>query len=382
MNGTDPEKVTESDISDEIVPPDVNAITATMTRAHNNRVKLDIFSSDSFLAFKRDLLAKLELTRAVATVVPTEVPIDGFTIAAGINIVGDKLKDATATTAAAVPASKPTTTPTDVSTLSTTTLSSKASAYIIQEHDQSQDICQTQDSIQQQRVKEEDEIKLLVKWQSKYTSGVEGKPFLQGPQSGKPPLYIAWLEYKYISRPLKNLPKTVQLAGAKNVELYPAEKIGHLGKNSYRRCLIGASVYSTAVTLTSINLEAKQEQTALFLTEKIPKWTALHEQHLTANGLNGHYVGDEIILAGFRSAALASLISASPQGLVLITPETTPGLLKVKATVDQDPKIQQQRASKLFKRLRPSHTFPSNPVPGCVNVNDCKGNGVSPSEAA
>ncbi|KAF9980635.1 hypothetical protein BGZ75_008197 [Mortierella antarctica] len=186
--------------------------------------------------------------------------------------------------------------------------------------------------------------------------------------------------------------QTVQIAEVKNIELYLAEKFARLGKNSYERYLVGAFVsqtsavwddfLSTAVALKSTNPDAKQEQLALFLTEKIPKWIALHEQHLAANGLNGHYVGDEITLADLRSAALASLVVASPQGQALLTPETAPGLLKVKEAVDQDPRIQQWRASELFKSLRPNRAFPSNPVPACVGYNDRKGNNVSPSKAA
>ncbi|KAF9926757.1 hypothetical protein BGZ67_007963, partial [Mortierella alpina] len=139
--------------------------------------------------------------------------------------------------------------------------------------------------------------------------------------------------------------QTVQIAEVKNIELYLAE--------SLLTSAVWDDFLSTAVALKSTNPDAKQEQLALFLTEKIPKWIALHEQHLAANELNGHYVGDEITLADPRSAALASLVVASPQGQALLTPETAPGLLKVKEAVDQDPRIQQWRASELFKSLLP-----------------------------
>jgi hypothetical protein len=84
-----------------------------------------------------------------------------------------------------------------------------------------------------------------------------------------------------------------------------AEKFGRLGKNSYERYLIGAFSSSTSslwddfiltvAALKSTNPDAKQEQLALFVAEKIPKWIKIHEQHLAANGLNGHYVGDQVL---------------------------------------------------------------------------------------
>ncbi|KAG0044019.1 hypothetical protein BGZ83_010743 [Gryganskiella cystojenkinii] len=181
--------------------------------------------------------------------------------------------------------------------------------------------------------------------------------------------------------------ETVQIAEAKNIELYLAQKFGRLGKNSYERHLINAFVsstsavwddfLSTAVALKSKNPEVKQEQTALFVAEKIPKWIQIHEQHLVANELNGHYVGDEISLADLRSAALVNMILMFPQGRTIFTPETTPGLLKVVEAINQDPKIQQWHASELYKSQRPNRAFPAQPTPECAGLNDRQGNKVA-----
>ncbi|KAK3812338.1 MAG: hypothetical protein J3R72DRAFT_498742 [Linnemannia gamsii] len=312
MNGTDPGKVTESNIFDETAPPDVDATTAPMASSHNDRVKflllllrmcrvilqdavlylvpdskgqtlinsllrLDIFSSDAFLAFKRALLTKFESTWAVTTIIPTEVPIDGPTITAGISAVGDKLKEIFEIHDSRLSSIE-----------EQVTMGLKSTHELINKLNQATVARDTRDAqVHARRVQlrrawleeglrmDEDELlggglmdsstfnpsysdlhhqhlpkpshkkiprphfhsrsrssswmqsipyrnkmrrrisvrhrilssNNITRLVSKYTSDVEEKPFLPDPQGGKLPLYIAWLEYKYLLRPLKNLPK-------------------------------------------------------------------------------------------------------------------------------------------------------------------------------
>ncbi|KAG0051946.1 hypothetical protein BGZ83_003165 [Gryganskiella cystojenkinii] len=152
--------------------------------------------------------------------------------------------------------------------------------------------------------------------------------------------------------------ETVPIAESKNIEFYLAQKFGRLGKNSYERHLVSAFVSSTsAVWDDFISTTAK-------LNSKNP--TEKQEQTIS--------------LADLRAAALVTLILRFPQGQGLFTPEKSPGLLKVKESVDQHLRIQQWRASELYKSQRPAHSFPAHPAPACVVLNDRNGNKIAPAK--
>ncbi|GJJ78915.1 hypothetical protein EMPS_11274 [Entomortierella parvispora] len=183
--------------------------------------------------------------------------------------------------------------------------------------------------------------------------------------------------------------KTVQMGEVKNIELYLAEKFGYLGKNTYERYLIGSFVSSTSAlwddfnimtaTLRTTHPEVMADKVGVFMTEKVPKWIKIHEEHLAANGQNGHYVGNQLSLADLRSGALLGLIQRMPQFQSLVTPETAPGLLKVQEAIDQNPKIQAWRESELCKSLRVHRAYPPNPRHPSTGLNDRKGNKVAPT---
>ncbi|KAG0204910.1 hypothetical protein BGX28_003289 [Mortierella sp. GBA30] len=177
--------------------------------------------------------------------------------------------------------------------------------------------------------------------------------------------------------------QTVTVAECKTIEQYLAKKFGFLGKNSYEEALISSFASSTTSLFeeflhTSVALQAvvevKQEQLSLFLKKKVPNWIRIHEEHLSANGSNGHYVGDSITLADLKSAAILQMIQRLPGAAELLSQETAPGLLKVKEVVDQHPKIAQWRESELYKSLRSSRASPVQPRAGSVRLNDRQGN--------
>lgn len=93
------------------------------------------------------------------------------------------------------------------------------------------------------------------------------------------------------------------VAESKVIEQYLANKFGFLGRNNYEQALVNSFVFSTGgvwddLLYGGLNVQAppevKQEIIAGFLTKKIPNWIRIHEQHLAANGRNGHYVGDQV----------------------------------------------------------------------------------------
>ncbi|KAF9115674.1 hypothetical protein BGX27_006918 [Mortierella sp. AM989] len=177
--------------------------------------------------------------------------------------------------------------------------------------------------------------------------------------------------------------QTVAVAECKTIELYLAQKYNFLGKNTYERSLISSFVSSTAslwddFIYSAVNLKAtpevKQEQIAAFLTTKVPNWIRIHEAHLKANGLNGHYVGDAISLADLRAAAMVGLIQRLPPAANLITPETAPGLIEIKKVIDSHPKIVAWRETEHSKSLRFSRASPQLPRASGTKLNDRQGN--------
>jgi hypothetical protein len=75
---------------------------------------------------------------------------------------------------------------------------------------------------------------------------------------------------------------------------------------------------------------------------------------------------------------MVEVILRFPQAQHLFTPETAPGLLKVKQVIDEDPKIKQWRASDLYKSIRPSRAFPAMAIDPSTGLNDRKGNKAAP----
>lgn len=101
----------------------------------------------------------------------------------------------------------------------------------------------------------------------------------------------------------KTIIKTIPIAESKAIEDYLASHFNRLGSNTYERSQILAFHASTTALLDNflgsvVNLQAppevKQEQMATFMTKKVPNWIRIHEEHLRANGSNGHYVGDSV----------------------------------------------------------------------------------------
>ncbi|KAG0292257.1 hypothetical protein BGZ97_005638, partial [Linnemannia gamsii] len=95
--------------------------------------------------------------------------------------------------------------------------------------------------------------------------------------------------------------QTVPIAESKAIENYLATHFGYMGANSYETAQILAFNASTTALFDSFldsvmyleaSAEVKQDQMVNFLTKKVPNWIRIHEEHLKANGSNGHYVGD------------------------------------------------------------------------------------------
>ncbi|KAF9083248.1 hypothetical protein BGX23_011647 [Mortierella sp. AD031] len=143
------------------------------------------------------------------------------------------------------------------------------------------------------------------------------------------------------------------------IENYLAKQFGLLGDNEYEETLIRAfhcssatlhGVFSNSVTW---NLPEVQEKTlAAFKARQLVHWVKAHERHLLNNGDNGHYVGNKLSLADIRTANLIQLFSLQPYGDELIEIiKQAPALWKVKATVENDPKLTEWKHSEEVKKI-------------------------------
>ncbi|KAG0271393.1 hypothetical protein BGZ95_000803, partial [Linnemannia exigua] len=92
-----------------------------------------------------------------------------------------------------------------------------------------------------------------------------------------------------------------------------------------------------------------------------------------------------ITLADLKSAMFIDMLFRFPQSAAILTPDATPSLLKLKAKVDADPKIQAWRATDLYKSQRANRAAPAEaPRPDTIRLNDRLGNhsgGITPPAA-
>ncbi|KAG0213075.1 hypothetical protein BGX28_005096 [Mortierella sp. GBA30] len=143
----------------------------------------------------------------------------------------------------------------------------------------------------------------------------------------------------------------LELSESQAIERYLAKKFDLLGSNSWEAHLVDR--YYTSLETLSINFfkvmfapaESRQAEAETFYKDHLPRWIAAHEIHLAKNGSNGHYVGEKLSLADFKVALMIDRIQfLVPKGLEskveqLFSAEATPGLWKVKETVNAHPKI-------------------------------------------
>ncbi|KAF9426190.1 hypothetical protein BGZ94_006843 [Podila epigama] len=177
----------------------------------------------------------------------------------------------------------------------------------------------------------------------------------------------------------KDSKETAVIAESRVIEQYLARKFGFLGKNSYEESLILSFVFSTAslwdelvygAMRVQVPPETQKELMASFVATKIPNWINIHEQHLAANGVNGHYVGDQITLADLRTDAILKVIQRYPNSDKLVNKEKTPGLVKLQEEIASHPKLIAWHESELFKSLRPSRAFPALPRAAGTGIHD------------
>ncbi|KAF9997225.1 Glutathione S-transferase S1 [Modicella reniformis] len=151
---------------------------------------------------------------------------------------------------------------------------------------------------------------------------------------------------------------TIQIAESDAIERYLGKKFGFLGQNAFEETLINTFISNSAgmasqvfIRYFSLKDEAqKAEAKAKLIEGPLKDWAKHHEQHLSANGSNGHYVGDKTSLADFKVAFLISIVQGIA-GDEVISESKTPAIMKVKATVDAIPGVAKWQESAEYKAI-------------------------------
>ncbi|KAG0241245.1 hypothetical protein BGW41_006099 [Actinomortierella wolfii] len=156
----------------------------------------------------------------------------------------------------------------------------------------------------------------------------------------------------------------IQLAESSAIERYLARKFDLFGDNAWEAYLVdmyfnnSLTVFNNMVSkFLRVNGDDKEKRVEAYnkvVDEDIERWVQLHEEHLMANGNNGHYVGDRTSLADLMAlVTLYRIETYRPKGAksVNISREATPALWKLKETLESTPSLAQWIASEQYKKL-------------------------------
>ncbi|KAF9374133.1 hypothetical protein BGX21_004231 [Mortierella sp. AD011] len=148
---------------------------------------------------------------------------------------------------------------------------------------------------------------------------------------------------------------TINIAESDAIERYLAEKFGMAGDNAFERTVVNSyasnsddliyHIYMKFFTVKDPSLKAEAKEK--LLSGPIAAWIKYNEQHLAANGSNGHYIGNKITIADIKAAHMVEAIRGVKDDA--ITDESAPALLKVKATIDSIPSVKAWKATDEFK---------------------------------
>ncbi|KAG0336062.1 hypothetical protein BG004_008213 [Podila humilis] len=151
--------------------------------------------------------------------------------------------------------------------------------------------------------------------------------------------------------------QSIEIAESAAINRYLARKFGLLGDNAFEETLINTFVSSiSGATVATVKVFAKMEPEALaqlkttILESNILPWAKYHEQHLAANGSNGHHVGNKLSLADVEAKTLIEMINGL-FGNDTITAEKYPALYKVKADIVNHPAFVAWSKTDAYKAL-------------------------------
>ncbi|KAG0045034.1 hypothetical protein BGZ83_009722 [Gryganskiella cystojenkinii] len=151
---------------------------------------------------------------------------------------------------------------------------------------------------------------------------------------------------------------TLEIPESEVIERYLARKFSLLGQDHWEETAINVFYSSSnAVMANYVNKvllafpDTKSRELAKFVAREIPPWIEQHEKWLTRNGLNGHYVGDRLSIADIRSVIGLDRYMTLPECKDLFSEEKTPGLFRLKSTLEKNQRYRDWIHSKEFEEI-------------------------------
>ncbi|KAF9080365.1 hypothetical protein BGX23_002273 [Mortierella sp. AD031] len=150
----------------------------------------------------------------------------------------------------------------------------------------------------------------------------------------------------------------LQVAESDAIERYLSRKFGLMGKDGFEEVLINTFASNSQGLVSQIlfkywmvkDAELKAANKEPLITSNIVPWIKYHEEHLKANGANGHYVGDKVSLADVKTDFVISLIQ-SVSGEELVSEEKTPAIWKVRVELNKIEGLAAWKKTEEFKQL-------------------------------
>ncbi|KAF9917450.1 hypothetical protein BX616_000949 [Lobosporangium transversale] len=148
---------------------------------------------------------------------------------------------------------------------------------------------------------------------------------------------------------------TIEIPESLAMERYLAAKFGLLGDNA-REQTLNDIFYAQAVMLNTKFVdkvfwtfeEVRVKSLNQLLESTLPDWVKLCEKHLMENGNTGHFVDNKFTLADIKTAVVLDTFLGLDSEKVL-GPISSPGLWKLKETVDTHPVYAAWRKSEEYK---------------------------------
>ncbi|KAF9215403.1 hypothetical protein BGZ59_001463 [Podila verticillata] len=135
----------------------------------------------------------------------------------------------------------------------------------------------------------------------------------------------------------------LEIPESEAIERYLARKFLLFGQDLWEETAINVFYSSSNAVMahyvTKVLLafpDTKSRELEKFVTKEVPAWIEQHEKWLGRNGLNGHYVGDQLSIADIRSVICLDRYISLPECKGLFSDEKTPGLFKLKSTLEQN----------------------------------------------
>ncbi|KAK3840961.1 MAG: hypothetical protein J3R72DRAFT_422412 [Linnemannia gamsii] len=148
----------------------------------------------------------------------------------------------------------------------------------------------------------------------------------------------------------------LQIAESDSIERYLARRFGLFGNGSaFEEVLVNTFANNTQALIIEIfnkvalveDAEVKAANKGPLITDHIIRWIKHHDEHLQANGANGHYVGDKFTLAD--EYVISMILGVS--GEELVSESKTPAIWRAREEMDKVEGIAVGKASEEYKSL-------------------------------